>query len=150
MSRNHPELWLQFAEGLGVSRQQVQKSEKREETSNLIETFRAVCREGSTAEGLGALYAYESQIPVVCESKIDGLKKHYAITDPEHYRYFSVHIEADTEHAAAERDMLGVSLDHPQTRAVFTNQSNAFSMRCGKCCPAFAVVTRSRVQHRTL
>ena len=50
---NHPELWLKFAEGLGVSREQVQQSEKRAETSNLIETFRSVCREGSTAEGLG-------------------------------------------------------------------------------------------------
>ena len=105
-SPNHPELWLKFAEGLGVSREQVQNSEKQPETAELIGTFRAVCGGESTAQGLAALYAYESQIPAVCESKIDGLKKHYGITDPEHYRYFSVHIEADREHAAAERTML--------------------------------------------
>ena len=116
---NHPELWLKFAEGLGVSREQVQQSEKRVETSNLIETFRSVCGEGSTAEGLAALYAYESQIPAVCESKIDGLKKHYAITDPEHYRYFSVHIEADTEHAAAERDMLASHMNSENASGVY-------------------------------
>jgi pyrroloquinoline-quinone synthase len=116
---NHPELWLKFAEGLGVSREQVQQSEKRAETSNLIETFRAVCREGSTAEGLAALYAYESQIPAVCESKIDGLRKHYSITDPEHYRYFSVHIEADTEHAAAERDMLASHVNSENVNDVY-------------------------------
>ena len=61
----------------------------------------------TTAEGLAALYAYESQIPEICESKIDGLKKHYGFTDPEHYRYFSVHIEADRQHSASEREMLG-------------------------------------------
>ncbi len=105
-SPNHPELWLKFAEGLGVARDQVQQSQKQPETKNLIQIFRSVCREQATAKGLAALYAYESQIPAVCETKIEGLKKHYAFTDPEHYRYFSVHIEADREHAAAERAML--------------------------------------------
>ena len=42
-SPNHPELWLQFAEGLGVSKEDVQSSEKWNETSNLIGTFRSVC-----------------------------------------------------------------------------------------------------------
>jgi pyrroloquinoline-quinone synthase len=106
-SPNHPELWLKFAEGLGLSPEQVRRSEMQPETAGLIETFRSVCATQSTPEGLAALYAYESQIPAVCESKIDGLKKHYGFTDPEHYRYFSVHIEADREHAAAERAMLG-------------------------------------------
>ena len=110
-SPNHPELWLKFAEGLGISRDEVQRSEKQPETADLIGTFRSLCGEQSTAEGLAALYAYESQIPAVCESKIDGLKKHYGFTDPEHYRYFSVHIEADREHAAAERAMLASHLN---------------------------------------
>jgi len=78
---------------------------------NLIDTFRSVCRDGSTAEGLAALYAYESQIPAICESKIDGLKKHYGFNDPDGYRYFSVHIEADREHSAAERKMLSAYVD---------------------------------------
>ncbi len=105
-SPNHPELWLKFAEGLDVSASDVRKSEKWPETKNLIETFRSVCREESTAQGLAALYAYESQIPAVCESKIVGLKKHYGFTKPEHYQYFTVHVEADREHSAAEREML--------------------------------------------
>src|SRR6266704_498585 len=106
-SPNHPELWLKFAEGLGVSDVNKPSAEKWPETKNLINTFRSVCANGSTAEGLTALYAYESQIPAICESKIDGLKKHYDFTDPRHYEYFSVHIEADRAHSAAERKMLG-------------------------------------------
>ena len=105
-SPNHPELWLKFARGLGVVESDVRQSEKWLETKGLIDAFRSVCRDGSTAEGLAALYAYESQIPAICESKIDGLKKHYGFTDPKHYEYFSVHIEADREHAAAEQKML--------------------------------------------
>ena len=106
-SPNHPELWLQFAEGLGVTREDVTSSPKWNETSNLIGTFRSVCSEGGTTEGLAALYAYESQIPAVSESKIKGLIENYNMTEPQNYQYFTVHIEADREHAAAERDMLG-------------------------------------------
>ena len=105
-SPNHPELWKQFAQGLGVNDIDLARIEKQPETKELIETFRSACGQGSTAEGLGALYAYESQIPSICESKIDGLKKHYGFTKPEHYEYFTVHIEADREHSAAEREML--------------------------------------------
>jgi pyrroloquinoline-quinone synthase len=106
-SPNHPELWLNFAEGLGVSAQDAQNAEKWPETKSLIETFRSVCRDGSTAEGLAALYAYESQIPAICESKIDGLKRYYGFADPKQYEYFSVHMEADREHSATEKRLLG-------------------------------------------
>ncbi|PYJ04303.1 MAG: pyrroloquinoline quinone biosynthesis protein PqqC [Verrucomicrobia bacterium] len=117
-SPNHPELWLKFAEGLGVSASDVRKSEKWSETTDLIDIFRQVCRDGSTAEGLAALYAYESQIPEICESKIDGLKKHYGFTSPEHYQYFTVHIEADREHSDAERKMLAAYIDKQNFESV--------------------------------
>src|SRR5207245_4247695 len=110
-SPNHPELWMKFAKGVGVSDVDVRNTEKSPETKKLIETFRSVCGDGSTAEGLAALYAYESQIPAICESKIHGLKKHYGFNKPEHYQYFSVHIEADREHSAAERRMLDACLN---------------------------------------
>jgi pyrroloquinoline-quinone synthase len=117
-SPNHPELWLDFAEGLGVARCDARESENWSETNNLIETFRSVCRDGSTAEGLGALYAYESQIPAICESKIDGLKRHYNFADPKRYKYFSVHIEADREHSAAEQRLLGGYLSNQNFESV--------------------------------
>ena len=110
-SPNHPELWLQFAEGLGVSDVEARNTTKEPETKNLIDTFRSICGDGSTAEGFAALYAYESQIPAICESKIDGLKTHYGFTNPKHYEYFTVHIQADREHSAAERKMLAAHVD---------------------------------------
>ncbi len=105
-SPNHPELWMRFARGLGVEDIDLARTEKQPETKNLIDAFRSVCTQGSTADGLAALYAYESQIPAICESKIDGLKKYYGFTNPEYYEYFNVHIEVDREHSAAEREML--------------------------------------------
>jgi pyrroloquinoline-quinone synthase len=117
-SPNHPELWLRFAESLGVSARDAQTAEKWPETRNLVDTFRSVCRDGSTSEGMAALYAYESQIPAICESKIDGLKKHYGFADIKHYEYFSVHIEADQEHSAAERKMLSAYVGQQNTESV--------------------------------
>lgn len=111
-SPNHPELWKQFTSALGVKDVDLGKTAKQPETKNLIEAFRSVCGERSTAEGLAALYAYESQIPAICESKIDGLKKHYGFTDPKGYEYFSVHIEADKKHSADERKMLSGYIDN--------------------------------------
>src|SRR4051812_33254310 len=111
-SPNHPELWKQFASALGVEDVDLATTEKQPETKNLIETFRSVCGNGSTKEGLAALYAYESQIPAICDSKIGGLKKHYGFTDPKGYEYFSVHIEADKEHSATERALLADKIDN--------------------------------------
>ena len=105
-SPNHPELWLKFAEGLSVSDVEARNTTKEPETKNLIDAFRLVCGNRSTAEALAALYAYESQIPAVCQSKIEGLKNHYGFSNPEHYQYFTVHIEADREHSATERKLL--------------------------------------------
>lgn len=112
---NHPELWLRFAEDVGVERNAVQHAALWQQTRNLIETFRSVCRDGSTAQGLAALYAYESQIPAVAESKIDGLRRHYGIDSARGLAYFEVHIQADQEHSRVERDLL----------ACYVNETNA-------------------------
>ncbi len=116
---NHPQLWKNFAAALGVSPNDLATAQPWPETSALIATFREFCSHGDLAQGLAALYAYESQIPAVSESKIDGLKKHYGFRDPEAYRYFDVHIEADREHSAAERALLAENI-RPENSADVT------------------------------
>lgn len=103
---NHPELWEQFAIALGATKEEIQSHQPNKEIQHLIANFRKVCLEGDVAEGLAALYTYESQIPAVSISKIDGLKKFYGMTSPKDWKYFSVHIIADKEHAAVERKLL--------------------------------------------
>lgn len=114
---NHPQLWRQFAEALGVAPNDLESAAVWPETAELIATFRKICRSGDTGAALAALYAYESQIPAVSESKIDGLKKHYGFDDDDGYRYFTVHIEADREHAAVERALLGREVGPANSKA---------------------------------
>ncbi len=108
-SPNHPALWLQFANGMGTSNEEVMAEAAWPETKALVEAFKAACEAG-TVEGLAALYAYESQIPAVCVSKIEGLQAHYGVTDAKTYRYFTDHLEADEDHAATGRAWLEAHL----------------------------------------
>ena len=49
--RNHPELWMRFAEGVGVARQEVRDAVPHPATRNLVETFTRLSREGSSKPG---------------------------------------------------------------------------------------------------
>lgn len=114
--KHHPELWLQFAEGMGASREEVKQAELLPETKNLIETFFKLSR-SSYAEGLGALFAYEQQVPEVAASKIDGLKKFYGIQDERTLEFFNVHLKADVYHSQTCAELLESLSPEEQTRA---------------------------------
>jgi pyrroloquinoline-quinone synthase len=103
---NHPELWLRFAEALGVSREEVATAAPLPETTALVETFRQLTWERSYLAGTAALLAYEAQIPAVATAKIDGLKKFYGITDQRGLAFFQVHLQADRWHAESGRQIL--------------------------------------------
>jgi len=104
-SENHPELWLRFAEGIGCRREDVRAAAPLPETAACDRVFRDVASQGP-ATGLAALYAYESMVPAVAQSKIDGLKRHYGIDDDATLRFFTVHLEVDEWHADVARDLL--------------------------------------------
>jgi pyrroloquinoline-quinone synthase len=58
------------------------------------------------AEAVAALYAYESQVPEIAATKVDGLKKFYGVTRAEGLAYFAVHEETDRLHRTAWRGWL--------------------------------------------
>lgn len=95
---NHPELWIRFAEGLGVERSDILSEGQIAETRALVDGYYDLVR-SSYAQGLGALYAYERQTPAVSKSKIDGLTTHYGVNDNRSLAFFRVHQEADIWHS---------------------------------------------------
>lgn len=97
---SHPELWLRFAEGTGTSRAAVVEAGARAGITNVVDTFQNLSR-ASYAQALGAIYAYESQVPEIAESKIEGLKRHFQIVDERSLSFFEVHRLADVEHRAS-------------------------------------------------
>src|SRR6267378_2801077 len=76
---------------------------------------------GFAAEAVAALYAYESQVPEIATTKIDGLKKFYGVTQPEGLAYFAVHEEADKAHRAAWRGWLEEHADGNEEEILATS-----------------------------
>ena len=102
---NHPELWLRFAESLGKMRDEVKTATLLPETKALVNVFLSLTK-SSYAEGLGALYAYERQVPEVAKSKIKGLKDFYDIQAETAIKFFKVHIEADEWHSQETAELM--------------------------------------------
>ena len=102
---NHPELWLRFCDALGVKRDVVKSAKLTECTKNLSSTFFALAN-NSVAEGLGALYAYERQIPSVAKTKIKSLKDLYGVDSEDALKFFDVHIGADEWHSKECEDLI--------------------------------------------
>lgn len=97
--KNHPELWLRFAEGLGMPRSQVVAREPLPSTKRFIRAFRETTRNRSFPAGMAALFAYESQIPAVSQTKMDGLRRFYGVRDARSLEFFKAHIGLDEIHS---------------------------------------------------
>jgi len=104
---NHAEMWLKFAEGIGVSREDVRSAHRNAATRSLVDLYREVTTTAPVAEGVAAIYAYERQVPDVAQSKIDGLLAHYDVQEGPALSFFKVHGVLDIEHSGEEREMLG-------------------------------------------
>jgi pyrroloquinoline-quinone synthase len=104
---NHPALWRKFAASLGAAETDLAAAPRTPEVAEAVSQFLASTRSGSVAEGLAALYAYESQIPEISKTKREGLAAFYGIHDSEATRFFTVHEQADVWHRQVEREALG-------------------------------------------
>lgn len=105
-TENHPELWLRFAESLGVARADVQNAELLESTKASVARLKALTQSPDYREGLAALLGYESQIPEVAKTKREGLKSFYGIAEERAVSFFRVHEDIDVLHQQIERSIL--------------------------------------------
>ncbi len=105
-AENHPELWLRFAESLGVAREDVKNAELLASTKASVATLKSLTQATDYREGLAALLGYESQIPEVAKTKREGLKSFYGIDEERAVSFFRVHESIDILHQQVERDVL--------------------------------------------
>jgi pyrroloquinoline-quinone synthase len=129
-AENHPELWLKFAEALGLTRDEVIAATPLPAAKALVETFDNLSRDLPLSAGLSALYVYESQVAEVAAAKIDGLQRFYgfpqATQDGCHtdkakadgIKFFTVHRDADPYHAQAVAQLIERHDTRPEDRAI--------------------------------
>ncbi len=109
----HSELWMRFIEGMGGDAEEVARGIAIEEIINLVETFHMLAQDAPVATALGALYAYESQVPAIASEKLSGLMQHYG-ADERTGSYFSLHRTADIQHAHVWREMISTLVEQDE------------------------------------
>jgi len=101
---DHVKPWINFAEELGVSENELTPY------TGLTKTLKAVSDLNelmNTFEGgVCAMYAFEKEIPKISQTKLDGLAEFYGMTSDKATEYFKLHTEADIRHAASWRNIL--------------------------------------------
>lgn len=113
---NHPELWLRFAEALGVDRKEVRSATLLPQTVESVNALKSLTCSDNYLRGVAALYAYESQVPEVARTKRQGLRAFYGIDSDRGVAYFTVHEEADIIHRTQEREIIEAKATHDESR----------------------------------
>jgi pyrroloquinoline-quinone synthase len=110
----HSDLWLDFAEGMGSSRN-LEWHSPVPEIRQLIRHFHQIASEGSPEQALAAFYVYESQVPRIAREKERGLREMYG-ADDKTCGYFALHATADVYHSNVWRKQLEKRIAaHPET-----------------------------------
>jgi len=99
--REHDELWSRFRAALGDG---AAGEMHRPQSQTLLAVGQNAF--ASVPEALGALYSFEVQQPATAQSKLAGLREHYAGTvDDEAQEYFRVHAVETDEPAMLARQI---------------------------------------------
>jgi pyrroloquinoline-quinone synthase len=130
----HTELWLRFAEGIGVKRNKID-TKMLPETKGMLDSLRELSSK-NLLEGAAALLAYEAQVSDIATLKMKGLKKHYNLKDKNSLEFFEVHGEVDIEHQKTWKKLIA---KHAKTkeqkskvrRALNTSLESMWSMLDG-------------------
>jgi pyrroloquinoline-quinone synthase len=106
--RSHAAIWKQFE--TGITPEPAEAAAILPEMQNLVNTYRRLASNATLPKALGALYAYESQVPRVAEEKLNGLKALYG-ADDHTCEYFALHRVADLHHSKVWRQLISDCLE---------------------------------------
>jgi len=96
---SHPELFIRFGAGLGLSREALVDAQPFAGTAALIDWFVNATREQSFLEGAAAInLAAEGQVPGAFAPFARALERHYGLTH-EQVAFWDIHEQADRDHS---------------------------------------------------
>lgn len=109
----HPELWLRFCEGLGLSKATVQAAPLLPSTLVAIDDFLYINRE--VPFYVSAAGSSEPPNVELCARLLPAFRTHYKI-DEGHLTYYTLHVTADEEHSRWVGQMVGDFASTPEIR----------------------------------
>jgi len=115
----HPELWLRFCEGLGVSREEVQSATLLPNTMVAIDDFLYTNRVNSFY--VSAAGSSEPPNVELCARLLPAFRKHYGV-DEAHLEYYTLHVVADVEHSEWIGQIVAGFANTPEVRRQMWDQ----------------------------
>ncbi|HYA57238.1 MAG TPA: iron-containing redox enzyme family protein [Thermoplasmata archaeon] len=115
----HPELWLRFCEGLGVSREEVQSATLLPNTMVAIDDFLHTNRVNSFY--VSAAGSSEPPNVELCARLLPAFRKHYGV-DEAHLEYYTLHVVADVEHSEWIGQIVAGFANTPEVRRQMWDQ----------------------------
>ena len=106
--KQHIELWKRFAEGIGVSREEL---DGYDISNKVIDAVNTMLRLSRSKYGIASMYAYEAQLPEISKTKLEGLIKLYNIRNDDALEYQRVHSVVDIKHSQTWRRLIEASND---------------------------------------
>ena len=101
---SHIKLWERFANGRGVSSEELNGYEALYTTNHAIAGMHSLM--SSFRRGSAAMYALEKEIPKISKIKLEGLAEFYGLTSEDATKYFKEHIEADVRHTRSWQNII--------------------------------------------
>ena len=109
---SHIDLWIKFANELGISYNELINYTGTEKTNKAVSTLNSLM--SSFESGAAAMYAFEKEIPKISQIKLEGLAEFYGLTSEDVTKYFKEHMEADIRHTQSWQKILEESSGHDQ------------------------------------
>jgi pyrroloquinoline-quinone synthase len=109
----HPELWLRFCEGLGLSREEVLRTPLLPSTLVAIDDFLYINRE--VPFYISAAGSSEPPNVELCARLLPAFRSHYCV-DEAHLAYYALHVTADEEHSRFVGEMVATFATTPEIR----------------------------------
>lgn len=109
----HPELWLRFCEGIGVTRSAVQSAPLLPSTLVAIDDFLYINRE--VPFYISAAGSSEPPNVELCQRLLPAFRTHYHV-DEGHLTYYTLHVTADEEHSRFVGEMVAAFASTPEIR----------------------------------
>jgi pyrroloquinoline-quinone synthase len=109
----HPELWLKFCEGLGLSRESVQSATLLPSTLVAIDDFLYINRESPFF--ISAAGSSEPPNVELCQRLLPAFRRHYGV-DEDHLTYYTLHVTADEDHSRFVGEMVAAFANNTETR----------------------------------
>ena len=115
----HPELWLRFCEGLGLSRTEVQGAALLPNTMVAIDDFLYTNRVNSFY--VSAAGSSEPPNVDLCARLLPAFRTHYGV-DEAHLEYYTLHVVADVEHSEWIGQIVAGFANSPEVRKQMWDQ----------------------------